>query len=426
MTEAVELVEYQQRIIESPTPSQRDRDRIVAALGGRLVVNWLANDRVSVEATSHIGVVELPGGPRITVRPKLAGGSLNVLRMLALTSELPPDSLSDLMRRIDASEDGDLHELICRIFCAEVSAVLARGARRDYRSHSSDVGAVRGRIDVRRQALHHFGRVDTIACQYQEFDHDVPDNRILRVAVDLVRRTVRRPDTRLQAAALHEELTDLAPGRAPSPDQFRRTRIYDRQNEHYRIAHHWALVLLDVQRVDDLFQSEGARVGAFLLDMNRLFEDFLAWLVGAAFRSDRVAVTPQTRDRTLITVDSKQYGTVIPDLLVRVGDRRLAVDAKYKRYDKRSIAPSDIYQLLVYAQGYPGFSDAPTSVLVFPTEDEMVLFRVDLTPGSSRVASVQCLGLQLPQLLHHIGSDGSLDDPHVQLQLRRLAYAMGL
>ena len=62
-------------------------------------------------------------------------------------------------------------------------------------------------------------------------------------------------------------------------DTTRQSIFYDRLNEHYKPAHDLAWLVLGRLGVDNLFLAGNTRVFAFMLDMNVLFERFVAKLL---------------------------------------------------------------------------------------------------------------------------------------------------
>jgi 5-methylcytosine-specific restriction endonuclease McrBC regulatory subunit McrC len=111
---------------------------------------------------------------------------------------------------------------------------------------------------------------------------------------------------------------------------------------------------------------------AFLLDMNVLFERFIARALedsasGTSFRVDRQSSTGS------IIVDAltgRTYTRVRPDLLVRHGehDDTYPVDTKYKLYDERHVAPEDIYQAFLYAFAFQTGHGPRQASLVYPSD----------------------------------------------------------
>src|SRR3954451_1958606 len=398
-TEPLTLSEYSAHEVDHAAPSQRDRAALDEALGQRLQLTWLAGDRLRINSSSWVGVVRLPDGTTVRIVPKLAGDELQVLSMLGLVGGLRPDELLTLPRAVETGPSRDLIDLLCAMLVSATSQLLAAGALRDYRAHSDDLPYVRGRLDLPRQATRHFGRVDVLGCRFEAFDHDVLENRVLRVALAQAAAVTADLTVKRRARQLHDELQEIAPGRCPSPVDVERQLQYDRRNESYRMAHVWALALLSNQSVVRPFDDAGHGSSVFLVDMNRLFERFVAWLYTHTLDSGVFRVLPQFRDRSLIWNGDKRWGTVVPDLLIRRGDAALAVDAKYKRYDLKRVSSDDLYQLFLYAQAYRGFGTTPRAVLVFPSESQQPVQQLDMRVSRDTKCSVVAVPLHLPQLL---------------------------
>ena len=401
-TEPLTLSEYCEREVDHVAPSARDRAALDQALGQRLQLTWLAGDRLRIKSSSWVGVVRLPDGTTVRIVPKLAGDELQVLSMLGLVGGLRPDELLTLARAVETGPGRDLIDLLCAMLVSATSQLLAAGALRDYRAHADDLPYVRGRLDLQRQATQHFGRVDVLGCGFEAFDHDVLENRVLRVAVARAAAVTSNLTVKRRARQLHDELEEIAPGPCPSPVEVERRLQYDRRNESYRAAHVWALALLNNQSVVRPFDDAGHGSSVFLVDMNRLFERFVEWLYTRTLDSAHFQVRPQFRDRSLIWNGEKRWGTVVPDLLLRRGDAMLAVDAKYKRYDLKRVSSDDLYQLFLYAQAYRGFGTTPRAVFVFPSESQQPVQRLDMRVNDVTKCSVVAVPLHLRPLLERL------------------------
>ena len=151
----IELSEHATIVAEGPAPQQRIEARIRRLLRNKIDLRWLAGDRVEIRASSWIGVVQLPTGQAIRVRPKLAGDELRVLVMLGVVNALPVDEIADLVRDLDDAPQGDARELLARLVVRTAHRVLATGLIRDYRPDTDDLPYLRGRLVLRRQALRH-------------------------------------------------------------------------------------------------------------------------------------------------------------------------------------------------------------------------------------------------------------------------------
>src|SRR5207302_1038635 len=148
---------------------------------------------------------------------------------------------------------------------------------------------------------------------------------------------------------------------------------YNRRNEHYRVAHILALLLLRNMDLRDMYSAGYSPAVAFLLDMNPLFEQFVTRLVQTAMVGEAINVVPQRRTSSLIINEATggTYSRVIPDMLLTVDGtrRRLPVDAKYKLYDNRTIDPADIYQVFLYAYAFQSHEvPIPGAMIIYPAE----------------------------------------------------------
>ena len=152
----------------------------------------------------------------------------------------------------------------------------------------------------------------------------------------------------------------------------RTSLVYGRMNEQYREPHELAWLILDALGIDDLFASGSPRCFAFLLDMNRLFESFVTRWLRQILDDEPFQVTPQRRDRTILwhADEARPYAAVIPDVVIErhgAPGCLLPIDAKYKLYDQRSIAASDIYQTFLYAYAFgERHKLRPTALVLHP------------------------------------------------------------
>src|SRR4051794_36643440 len=95
------------------TPPPGVRAQLSHALGSRLQLDWLAEERLRVRSGPWVGVVRLPDGGSVRVVPKLAGDELQVLFLLGLVSGLSDQELLRLERSLAAARGGDLLDLVC-------------------------------------------------------------------------------------------------------------------------------------------------------------------------------------------------------------------------------------------------------------------------------------------------------------------------
>lgn len=235
--------------------------------------------------------------------------------------------------------------------------VLARARQGFYRTYVGQVGRItplRGRLQLAEMARRPL--TPALPCVYQEMTPDVTENRILTWTLHSILRSglcgPRSRATLQRAYRLLAGQTTLT----PIPAEVCRGRAYSRLNADYRPLHALCAFFLDAG-------GPGHRPGEqemvpFLVDMERLFERFVAvWLAAALGGTYRVAA----QVRTPVGPGADVHFAI--DLVVSDAQARprWVLDTKYK-LPEHGPDPADVAQVLAYAQ----VQGASAAVLVYP------------------------------------------------------------
>ncbi|NKZ02882.1 McrC family protein [Actinomadura latina] len=378
----------------------------------RVTLRWLQGDTLEIEAGSHVGVVELECAS-IHVRPKLVGSDLGVLQMLDYAAGL--DSLRDLPLLHRLGSGLHLRDLVCLLLTQECDRLLRHGLRRDYLRREEALPVVRGRLLADRQVMRRFGMLDRLECRYDERSADILDNRLCAAALRVAAHTCGNPDVRNRARHLAADF-DAACTLGGFDARAAADRLtYDRGNEHYRTAHRWALMLLGGTSFAGLYATSGGTSHAFMIDMNRLFEDFVTRLLRDAFTGSDVAVRAQESLPGAVRGETASYTSIQPDVqLVRghgAKSRLWSVDAKYKLYAEKKVATSDLYQSFVYAQATSRSEEPPTAFIVYAADRDMQARTVSLHRHDGDVAArVTYVAVNVPKVLRQADARQTLFD----------------
>ncbi len=411
---ALTLDEWSSVVVESSPPTDNDlklAEHLRSEEDRRLDVVWLHGGRMQITTTSWVGVVRI-GGQSIRIVPKYAGRELGVLRMLAFTQGLAR------IRRLPNEEDLPtggtyLLELLCQLLAEEVDRLLVAGLIRDYVEEDADLTVLRGSIRHREQATRHFGRLDRLACRFDDYHGDIPENRLLVTALSVASRLPISVAVRKRLRRLEGALRLVANEGPTEPDAYTPHLSYDRRTQHYEPAHRLCLLLLQAIALKELYSSGDQRIFSFLLDMNQLFEDVVSRLVSDAFAGTGLVVESQRRFRSVIRNDltGKPYSSIVPDLLVRPDDRsdrrRLPLDVKYKRYDLKKVSTSDIYQTFLYAYALTDRAQDAHAGILYPSLTPSSTPQLSILGSDEQVgARVSGVGLHLPSILDSVEQGG--------------------
>ncbi|MDE0699864.1 MAG: hypothetical protein OXH61_03955 [Acidimicrobiaceae bacterium] len=344
MIELIELREYESTTVRLSV-SQASR---LSAVGRGAVVVELTDDPgvYKLTAQNMVGTLVVDD-IRILIRPKIRPENLFLLLEVGLPNKAWRQEAFDYATSVD------LLPSIVAFFARTLQTTLARGLLRSYRPEEERLVALRGRIDVAAQ-FRQAGVPMPVACRYDEYTPDILENRYVKAATRLAVRVpgVQVEDRRrlLQQVVALEDVSD-DPVRPDDLDRLLITRL----NEHYEPALRLARLLLENLTLVD--QSGNRKASSFLLDMDKLFEDFVMQRLQHSLRGRLQVLSQVTYHLGL-----NRKVQIRPDLVFRKQGKEVYVaDIKYKLTADASARNSDYYQLLAYTTAL----DLPEGVLIY-------------------------------------------------------------
>lgn len=358
-----------------------DRDleflhRVVNAPKNRLTPEYTADERVRLSASSSVGLVALPDGPTVEIRPKV--GTSNLLYLLQYGTGVDATTYD---ASVPVAAGSNFVEALGALYETELRALLRQGLRKEYRTVSRNRSHLRGRLEVHEQVGETQGRPPTsFRCTYDELTYDTPLNRAIHQATRILAATVSDGDLsdRLAAHARriqHSVTPEPVPARTVSDIEL------SRLTAHYRDIVRLVEMVLGNSFLEDYTTGQNVSV-SLLVNMNTVFER----VVERAFRA---AVCPErglevlVRETTGQLLPDNRYEVGLePDVAVQMTDGTVlcVADAKWKTGPPEN---ADVYQLAAYQQAH----DCP-GVLVYPAQERALEFSAEL-PGGRRTGAIE-------------------------------------
>ena len=243
---------------------------------------------------------------------------------------------------VPRGEATDLVPAIAQALWRQAERAIHQGLLPGYILVEESSQVLRGRLRESEQLHRHHGLPLPLEIRHDEFTTDIPENRILRAACERM-LAVPRVDAgsqRMLRRLLRDfaEVTPLSHGdQVPA---WQATWLNGRYHSALRLAE----LVLRATSVEHEYGD--VAVNGFLLDMPRLFEDFLTM----ALREALVAAyggSVDGQDRNHFD----EAGRVLlrPDIVWKIrGSAVAVVDAKYKAEKLAGYPNADLYQLLAY------------------------------------------------------------------------------
>lgn len=317
----------------------------------------------SVELAQYCGVVGLGRRgleilPKVDkIGPKAQPGPCRgvLLRMLKLAGGLPMFRHQSVGQNLRSST---LLEVFLAAFLDAVADIVRAGLMRRYREREEDLGVVRGRILVHRQATVLADRGDLVACRFDDLTADNQWNQLVKFGLHAARPWL-----------VSDHLLRRWNGLAAAFDEVSRTSAdagliqeltFDRQADRYRTVVQWVRWIL--AELSPTLRGGDNHAPGLLFDTNVLFQQAVATVLRRRLRSQSgMELRSQTSHVHLAEVEGVPPRPRIrlrPDLILESGSAPIEIaDTKWKRIgmDRNGYlepAESDVYQLLAYAAGH--------------------------------------------------------------------------
>jgi 5-methylcytosine-specific restriction enzyme subunit McrC len=342
--EQLTLKEYQTAREVRLTSEHRDElARVVPSMSITPAIG--AEGCYDLTPASEVGVIALRD-LAIVIRPKLS-----IERVLFLISyAMAPKQFRHT--GFDLTQHDDIVDAIIPGFVFQLRKALRQGLLQGYRIEEDCLNTVRGRIRFADQIRDRFGICPPVEVRYDEFTVDVLENRLLKAALARLRMLRIRSET--VRKALRDFDSVLAEVQFVHFDSRNLPDVTDtRLNEHYRPAIELAKLILRNTSFD--LGHGRVRAAAFLVDMNKVFEDFVVVAMRECLGQTR-RTFPQNAAGKHLYLDKARRIRLKPDISWWRGSTCMFVgDVKYKRIEAPGIKYADLYQLLAYcvATGLP-------------------------------------------------------------------------
>ncbi|MGX5218945.1 McrC family protein [Pseudomonas segetis] len=327
--------------------------------------------RCALRWDSYVGVLETPCGTRLEILPKHHEQDDCLVKSRQLLRKLIQSALQLKPREASVASlelfDKSLSEWVMGQFLTELDLLVKRGVRFDYQRIEEEQRFLRGQLNVVAQMRQPPGRQHHFQIRHDVFLPDRAENRLLKLALELVAKSTQDAANWRLANELRAMLAEVPASRQVSQDL--RAWSRDRLMAHYQAIKPWCELILKQQMP---IAVSGKWQGVSLLfPMEKLFEKYVERCLRQQLCHAAV-LTPQSKKKHLCKHVGDSKFLLKPDLLIDLHEQRWILDAKWKRLDagkpekNYDLSQSDFYQLFAYGHKYRRNGAVPKLVLIYP------------------------------------------------------------
>ena len=325
----------------------------------------------TITVKNYVGLIQMKNGYQIEVLPKIDfsdEGSLTetkrvFVKMLRSMKDFPGKAFNAANLQMSKM---NLYEIFINMYVQEVRTLLKHGIKSAYVTRHDNLKFFKGKLDVTAQIKNNIGHKERFFMIYDEYLVDRPENRIVKATLEKLARISNSAENQKE---IRQQLMSFEMVRSSVNYMKDLSRIsIDRTTEDYRTLIEWSKVFLFNKSFTSFSGSTTSR--ALLFPMERVYESYVARNMKKVFGEVGWHVTAQAGGHFLF--DSPKKFALRPDIVVRIGDRTVIMDTKWKRLvddpsNNYGITQADMYQMYAYSKKYNN-SDV---WLLYPRTNEM-------------------------------------------------------
>jgi 5-methylcytosine-specific restriction endonuclease McrBC regulatory subunit McrC len=239
-------------------------------------------------------------------------------------------------------------DVIGKVFVHQFSDVFKKGLLKKYVRHKEQVGFLKGKLLVRKQATQIVQ--NKFHCEYDDLTYDNLENQSIFLAAHMLYSLVHSTPLKVSLKRILNLLEDeISLNKSLSKQDLQRIKI-TRLNQHYEHILKTSEYVITKTFISNIHKTDTYNCCNFLVDMNKVYESFVTCMFEKVFKEqNEFEMDAQRKSETLVKRGKKF--TTKPDLVIMQGDEvKFLLDIKYKQ-DK--IPSGDFYQMCAYALAYP-------------------------------------------------------------------------
>lgn len=277
----------------------------------------------------------------------------------------------------------ELSLLVLLAFLDSLKVLINQGLNQNYQEIRDSSQTIRGRIDFANQFKENPVHLIQHSCEYTEISLNTLENQILKLALTEISVICKQEFISLFSQIYpHFNLVTLININKINFEQL----TFNRLNAHYKVPLALAKMILELSSPN--LKDGSKQFPAFLIDMNKLFECYIAEELKECCQNDL-----QLDYQTSNYLDINQQLKIIPDLVLRRADKVLAImDTKYQLQE----TTNSYYQILAYCLAY----QSRQGILIYPNwekENNIIYIK-----NSSVV--INCVGIVLDKSIKELKS----------------------
>ena len=296
-----------------------------------------------ITSSSHIGIAQFSEFS-VLVLPKILMNTQSLPKLIEYAYDLEDIIIPESEIKFEPTKNL-LIEIIISSFAKKCQQILRQGLMKSYVTHEENMPYLRGKLMLQQQFLNVAHKKMQFACEYDELEHDNLENQILRFTLEQCYSLTSNDSLKREIRRLIHQFEGFVEKVPINLEDFERIN-YTRLNQHYEKIHQLCKLILASIGISDFYKQKISFVNSFFVDMNVIFEAFVAKL----FKEFYPLPSEAQKGRKAWTSDLGGSASIRTDILIydNTGKPKSVVDTKYKK----KLKESDRFQIGFYIHEY--------------------------------------------------------------------------
>lgn len=249
-----------------------------------------------------------------------------------------------------------LLDWIILAFLSEIKQLLRKGLRRSYNRKEMELPSLKGRLQLHRQILLQYSSPEKFAAVFNAYDYNSYYNSILWKTLELLKGKFLHWKVRQQIDDVMRYFPTINSIDLQTVPWDRLKE--DRQAQPYDKALDWARLIWEACMPNN--QLGNHQLFAFLMDMNRLFEQFI-------YEKLKQACPENITLKRHYAQTFWKNRLIRPDIILETEGQKAIIDTKWKVLKRGEPSMEDLRQLYVYNQ----YFGASSGILIYPNQNNL-------------------------------------------------------
>lgn len=297
---------------------------------------------LQITSTSHIGIAQFSEFS-VMVMPKILMNSNNLPKLIEYAYELDDIIIPQSEIKFETTNDL-LAEIILASFIKKTQQLLKQGLTKSYVTYQDNIPYLRGKLLLQQQFVNTMHKKLQFACEFDELEYNNLENQIVLFTLERSYFITKNDSIKKEIRKLIHQFSTFIEKVPISMSDFSKIN-YTRLNQQYEKVHQLCKLILSSTGIGDFYKQKTPFVNSFFIDMNVVFESFVARL----FDEYYPLLNKAQKGKKAWETDTGKTSQIRTDILIYENDKvHSIIDTKYKK----DITEADKFQIGFYIHEY--------------------------------------------------------------------------